>query len=51
MSLEHKDDTLRKVIPEIIKTASNETVSEKIKSGRKLINKTIAAREAFARLR
>jgi hypothetical protein len=51
MTLEHKDDALRKEIWEIKKTASNETVSEKIKSGRKIINKTIADREAFARLR
>lgn len=51
MSLERKVDALGKAILEMKKTASNETVSEKIKSGRKLINKTIAAREAFARHR
>ena len=51
MFLERKIDALGEAITEMKKTASNETVSEKIKSGRRLINKTIAAREAFARHR
>ena len=51
MTLEQRVEVLEKTIAAIRKTAPNETVSERMKSGLRLINKTIAACEASAVLR
>lgn len=51
MTLEERVEALEKAITEVKKTAPNETVSERMKSGLRLINKTIAACEASAVLR
>ena len=51
MPREKRMIALKKQSSDTNKTVSIETVTEKIQSGRKLINQTIAAHGAFAKLR